>query len=66
LIELSKKLDGKKFLWDGIIYKEKAEAKKAEKSYKKDGFETKILTESAQFLVYTRRAVTEIKVEDQR
>jgi hypothetical protein len=65
LVELSKKIDGKKFLWDGIIYKEKAEAKKTEKSYKKDGFETKILKESSQFLVYTRRVVTEIEVKDQ-
>jgi hypothetical protein len=56
-------LEGKKYLWDGYIYENEADAQRAEKGYKSDGFETKILHEGERYLVYTRRVVEEVVVE---
>jgi len=61
----SKVIDGKKFVWDGTNYDDRVKAKEAMDSYEKKGFEVRLLQEDDQFLVYTRRVVTEIKVEDQ-
>lgn len=56
-------LDGKKYLWDGRSYNDKGSAEQAEASYRKDEFETAVLKEGEQYLVYTRRVVKEVKVE---
>ncbi len=58
-------LDGKKFMWDGESYEEMDLAQTAEESYKKNGFETKIIEEEGKPLVYTRREVKEVVVEGQ-
>ena len=56
-------LEGKKFMWDGSKYENKAQAREAENKYKEDGFETKLLEENDLVLVYTRRVVEEIVLE---
>ena len=61
--EISKKFEGKKFMWDGKTYQTEDLAKDAEKTYKENGFETKMISESDGFLIYTRRIVTEIVLE---
>ena len=60
----TEKIDGKKFMWDKGIYSTEAEAKGKMDKYKKDGFETQLVKEGDKFLVYTRRIVTEIILEE--
>ncbi len=58
-------MDGKKFMWDQEDYSTEADAKKKLGKYEKDGFETRLVKEEGQFLVYTRRVVTEIIFEEE-
>jgi hypothetical protein len=55
--------DRRKFLWDGEAYDSPAaaEAKKAE--YEAQGFETQLLEEEGQAVLYTRRVVKEVVIE---
>ena len=57
-------IDGKKFMWDQESYSTEAEAKEKMYHYEKDGFETRLVKEESKFLVYTRRVVTEIILEE--
>ena len=57
-------IDGKKFMWDQESYSTEVEAKKKMSHYEKDGFETRLVKEESKFLVYTRRVVTEIILEE--
>ena len=61
--EMSKKIDGKKYMWDGKTYDSEMEAKDAESIYKKNNFETELLKDDDRYLVYTRRVVTDVVVE---
>jgi len=58
------KMDGKKFMWDKGNYATEAEAKEKMAVYEKDGFETRLVEEEGKFLVYSRRIVTEIVIEE--
>ena len=60
----AEKIDGKKFMWDEGIYSTEAEAKGKMDKYEKDGFKTQLVREEGKFLVYTRRIVTEIILEE--
>lgn len=60
---VSRVFDGKKFMWNGKEYQSRDEAEKAEKAYKEQNFETKILEEDGRIQVYTRRAVKEVVVQ---
>lgn len=51
--------DGKKFMWDGQIYRAKEEASRAGESYQNENFQFQIVEENGNFLVYTRRTVKE-------
>jgi hypothetical protein len=64
LSDMTKKMDGKKFMWDQERYATEAEAKEKMANYEKDGFETRLIQEESKFLVYTRRVVTEIVLEE--
>lgn len=55
--------EGKKFMWDGRTYESEEKAKETEESYRKDGFETLIVQDGNDSLVYTRKVVTEIVLE---
>jgi len=57
-------IDGKKFMWDEGNYATEAEAKEKMAKYEKDGFETRLVKEESKFLVYTRRVVKEIILEE--
>jgi len=61
---IAKKMDGKKFMWDKRYYSTEADAKEKMDEYEKDGFETRLVKEKGKFLVYTRRVVTEIVLEE--
>ncbi|MGB8991668.1 MAG: hypothetical protein WCD80_06400 [Desulfobaccales bacterium] len=57
-IPLAKKVNGKKFMWDGVIYDSDASAQQIMEDYAKNGFEVEKFVEDAQFLVYSRRVAT--------
>ena len=57
-------MDGKKFMWDGHYFSTEMEAKEKMAQHEKDGFETRLGKEGDSFLVYTRRVVTEILLEE--
>jgi len=59
----SKIINGKKYMWDNVVYESKKEAQDLMEKYRKDDFEVELIEEDKQFLLYTRRVVTEIVVE---
>ncbi len=59
---VSRKVDGRKFMWDGTDYGSEADANAAAEKYRTDGFEA-VVVAGDKFHVYTRRVVTEVKVE---
>ncbi|MBM4276142.1 MAG: hypothetical protein FJ134_17060 [Deltaproteobacteria bacterium] len=54
-ISLARKIDGKKFMWDGAEYETRAQASQIMESYAKEGFEVKMFQEEDKYLVYSRR-----------
>jgi len=59
----SRIINGKKFMWDGVVYATQEEAQGVVEKYKKDNFEVEFITEENQFLVYARRVVKEIVLD---
>ena len=64
MADMAKIIGGKKFMWDNGIYPAEAEAKEKAARYEKDGFEVRLFEEEKKFLVYTRRVVKEIVLEE--
>ena len=56
-------MDGKKYMWDGVEYRDESEANGAVENYAAAGFETRRIRENGRDYLFTRRVVTEIKVE---
>jgi len=59
----SRIINGKKFMWDGIVYESREKAQEVMEKYKKDNFEVEFIEEEKQYLVYTRRVVKEIVLD---
>jgi len=59
----SKIIDGKKFMWDGEAYESEAEALEKKKKYEGEKFEVRLVEDEGKPILYTRRAVSEVKVE---
>jgi hypothetical protein len=59
----SRIINGKKFMWDGVVYPSQEEAQSVMEKYKKDNFEVEFVEEENRFLVYTRRIVKEIVLD---
>jgi len=55
--------DGRKFLWDGAAYPERASAESKAREYGERGFETSVLEADGLVLIYTRRVVAEAVVD---
>jgi hypothetical protein len=55
--------EGHKYLWDGKTYTNEEEAKKIAQSYERSDFQTTVVGEKEEFLVYTRRVVKEVVIE---
>ncbi len=49
--------DGKKFMWDGVVYGAREEADKVGQAYRADAFEVQLVEHEGKYLLYTRRAV---------
>jgi hypothetical protein len=60
----SEKIDGKKFMWDEGDYSSESDAKDKISRYEKEGFETRLVKKEGKFLIYTRRVVTEIVLDE--
>ena len=52
---LSKKIEGKKFVWDGADYATEDLARRTMETYQKDGFEVQLVADNGHYLVYSRR-----------
>ena len=61
--ELSSIINGKKFMWDCVVYETKKDAEEMGKKYQDDGFEIEYVEEEGKSHLFTRRVVTEIVVE---
>ncbi len=61
--DTSKIINGKKVMWDGVVYETEAEAQEIKKKYEEDNFEVELIGEEEKFFLYTRRVVTEIVLE---
>ncbi len=59
---VSRKIDGRKFMWDGTDYENERDANAAAAKYRSEGFEAVVAADEG-CRVYTRRVVTEVKVE---
>jgi hypothetical protein len=55
---LAKKVDGKKFMWDGATYEDEAQARQVMENYAAEGFEVQMFEGEGHFLVYSRRVAT--------
>jgi hypothetical protein len=64
MAKAAEKINGKKFMWDKGHYSTEPEAREQMDKYEKDRFETRLVKEEGRFLVYTRRIVTEIVLEE--
>ncbi|NIO16824.1 MAG: hypothetical protein GTN70_07475 [Deltaproteobacteria bacterium] len=60
---LAKIIDGKKYMWDGAEYEDGQEANSVVETYKSSGFEVIMIEEESKYYVFTRRVVTDVKVE---
>ena len=58
-IPLARKVNGKKFMWDGVVYDNDDQARQVMEDYAKDGFEVEKFDEEGQFLVYSRRVAAQ-------
>jgi hypothetical protein len=62
--DLATRIDGKKFMWDTYSYSTEQEAHEKMARYREDGFEAECVEEDGKYLVYTRKIVTEIVIEE--
>jgi hypothetical protein len=56
-------VDRRKFMWDGEARDSRADAEAKKAECEAQGFETQIVEEEGNFLLYTRRVVKEVVVE---
>jgi hypothetical protein len=64
MAERARLIDGKKYLWNGEEYETEAAAREVEKQYAGNGFEVRLQHEQDKVLLYTRRVVTEVVVDE--
>ncbi|MHC4487787.1 MAG: hypothetical protein ACYSW7_01225 [Planctomycetota bacterium] len=62
-MEVSKIIDGKKYMWDGVEYEDEIKGNSVMETYESSDFEAKMIKEGSKYYVFTRRVVTEVKVE---
>jgi len=55
--DLARAFEGRKFLWDGVAYRTRAEAEQRANAYLADGFEVQQVEQEGNLLLYTRRTV---------
>lgn len=55
--------NGSKFMWDNVVYDTKETAETTQQKYEQNKFEVQVVEHENKYLIYTRRVVTEVKVE---
>jgi len=55
--------EGDKLMWDSEVYETHEAAEAKQKEYEANNFETQLVEGEGDFLVYSRRVVTEIVLE---
>jgi hypothetical protein len=55
--DLVRAFEGKKFLWDGVVYETRPEAEARAEAYRAEGFEVQVVEQDGKASVYTRRVV---------
>ena len=56
-------VDNRKYMWDGVVYATEGDANVAAEKYAAARFELHRIAEEEKVYLFTRRVVTEIKVE---
>ncbi len=59
-MDLSRRFDGKKYMWDGETYADEGQARQVVTNYESAGFKTEMVSEDSTFYVFTRREVKEV------
>ena len=62
-MEQAKLFEKKKFMWDGRTYASEPEANKVKGEYEENDFETHLVQEEGKYFLFTRKVVSEIKIE---
>jgi hypothetical protein len=62
-MDLARRFEGKKFMWDGQSYPGEAQAAEAGSRYQTDGFQTQMVTEDGNTYVFSRKEIKEISIE---
>ena len=62
-MQLSRVVDGKKYMWDGVERAGDAEAAAVLEQYQSMGFDTMLVKEDLRFFLFTRREVAGATVE---
>ena len=63
MAERARFFEGKKYMWDGVEYDDKKKVDEAEKQYREKGFKVQKCKDNKKVLIYTRRIVTEIVLD---
>jgi hypothetical protein len=62
-MQLSRRFEGKKYMWDGQVYPDQKQAEEASLKYQANGFQTQMVNEDNQYYIFTRREIKEVVVE---
>ncbi len=62
-MDLSRRFEGKKFMWDGQTYAGETQAGEAIRKYESEGFQTQMITEEGSTYVFSRKEIKEIVIE---
>jgi hypothetical protein len=60
---LSRVIEGKKYMWDGVERADETEAAAVLERYQSMGFDTMLVEEDQRFFLFTRRLVAAVTVE---
>jgi hypothetical protein len=63
-MDIARIFNDKKFMWDGKSYPDEKSVLEIVQKYKNDGFETEIIKEQALFYIFSRKKISEVKVEE--
>jgi hypothetical protein len=64
-MQLARRFEGKKFMWDGKVYPLKEQAQEAAQQYESNGFLVRMVEEGGEFYLFTRKEVKEVPVAEQ-
>jgi hypothetical protein len=62
-MELARRFEGKKYMWDSLVYPDEKQAEEVRQKYQADGFLTQLVKEDDQYYIFTRREIKEVIVE---